>query len=147
MPKIYGAEKSNISSRSQVGDKLSPDCIKEISLSADEVREYTKNDPEIVLGDDQSSWITDIVYTDSGSGVVKSLKVGGKSFTGNSFRALFSLRSPAFTLEQKDGAFFFKTYGYGHSVGMSQYGADYMAKQGSTYEEILAHYYPNTEII
>lgn len=48
-----------------------------------------KNDPEIVLGDDQSGWITDIVYTDSGSGVVKSLKVGGKSFTGNSFRALF----------------------------------------------------------
>lgn len=99
------------------------------------------------MGDDQSGWISDIVYTDSGSGVVKSLKVGGKSFTGNSFRALFSLRSPAFTLEQKDGAFFFKTYGYGHSVGMSQYGADYMAKQGSTYEEILAHYYPNTEII
>lgn len=62
-------------------------------------------------------------------------------------QSTFSLRSPAFTLEQKDGAFFFKTYGYGHSVGMSQYGADYMAKQGSTYEEILAHYYPNTEII
>lgn len=144
---IWGGKIEYLVSVTSPGDKLSPDCIKEISLSADEVREYTKNDPEIVLGDDQSGWITDIVYTDSGSGVVKSLKVGGKSFTGNSFRALFSLRSPAFTFEQKDGAFFFKTYGYGHSVGMSQYGADYMAKQGSTYEEILAHYYPNTEII
>lgn len=144
---IWGGKIEYLVSVTSPGDKLSPDCIKEISLSADEVREYTKNDPEIVLGDDQSGWITDIVYTDSGSGVVKSLKLGGKSFTGNSFRALFSLRSPAFTLEQKDGAFFFKTYGYGHSVGMSQYGADYMAKQGSTYEEILAHYYPNTEII
>ena len=102
---IWGGKIEYLVSVTSPGDKLSPDCIKEISLSADEVREHTKNDPEIVLGDDQSGWITDIVYTDSGSGVVKSLKVGGKSFTGNSFRALFSLRSPAFTLEQKDGAF------------------------------------------
>ena len=59
------------------------------------------------MGDDQSGWITDIVYTDSGSGVVKSLKVGGKSFTGNAFRALFfAEKSGVFTLEQKDGAFF-----------------------------------------
>ena len=49
----------------------------------------TTSCPEIVLGDDQSGWITDIVYTDSGSGVVKSLKVGGKSFTGNSFRDVY----------------------------------------------------------
>ena len=56
------------------------------------------------------------------------------------------LRSTAFTMVATDETITVTTRGYGHRVGMSQYGADAMAVSGSTYEEILAHYYQGTEL-
>jgi stage II sporulation protein D len=61
-------------------------------------------------------------------------------------RSLLKLRSTAYTVQYADGVFRFTTTGSGHGVGMSQYGANVMAKSGSTYREILQHYYPNTEL-
>ena len=58
----------------------------------------------------------------------------------------FGLRSACFTLEYKNDRFTFHVRGYGHCVGMSQYGADYMARQGSSWEEIVQHYYKGAEI-
>ena len=80
------------------------------------------------------------------SGRVESLILGGERFTGVELRALFSLRSTAFTLEY-DGDFRFTVTGFGHGVGMSQYGAEVMAEEGADYREILAHYYPGTELV
>ena len=65
---------------------------------------------------------------------------------GNALRTILSLRSPSFTVEYKDNAFTFHVTGYGHGVGMSQYGAMFMAEQGYTYEDILKFYYTDTEI-
>lgn len=72
--------------------------------------------------------------------------IGNKEFKGTDIRKMFGLKSSTFTCAYKDKNFIFTVSGYGHGVGMSQYGADFMARQGANYKEILAHYYPNTEI-
>ena len=79
------------------------------------------------------------------SGRVDSVEIGGAQFTGQELRELFSLRSTAFTLDYTVEGFLFTVTGFGHGVGMSQYGANVMAENGSGYREILAHYYPGTD--
>ena len=70
-----------------------------------------------------------------------NIRLGGKTFTGKQLRSLLGLRSTAFTVESTPEGARFRTKGFGHRVGMSQYGADAMAMAGSSYEEILAYYY------
>lgn len=91
------------------------------------------------------AWVGDITRDESGR--VSTAVIGGADVGGAELREIFSLRSTAFTLEYKDGAFLFTVTGYGHGVGMSQYGANVMARAGSTYAEILAHYYPGTQLV
>jgi stage II sporulation protein D len=78
------------------------------------------------------------------SGRVESAALGGIEIPGTALRSLFSLRSTAFTLEYRDGSFLFTVTGFGHGVGMSQYGAMVLARDGADYVQILAHYYPGT---
>ncbi len=80
------------------------------------------------------------------AGSVKRIVLCGKEFTGTKVRELFDLRSANFEIAEKDDGFEFTVYGYGHGVGMSQYGANNFAKKGYTYEEILNHYYPHTKL-
>lgn len=82
----------------------------------------------------------------SKAGTVLKIEINKKSLTGEQIRSAFSLRSSAFKITATENEVTFKVSGYGHGVGMSQYGADYMARQGSTYDEILKHYYKGTEI-
>lgn len=89
-------------------------------------------------------WIQDLRLSDSGR--VKGVLLAGKAFTGTWLRSIFSLRSTDFTLAWDGADFVFTVTGYGHGVGMSQYGAKLMAAEGYTYAEILAHYYPGTEL-
>ena len=79
-------------------------------------------------------------------GRVASIRVGGTPISGTKMRSLFSLRSASFTLEWTGRSFLFTVTGYGHGAGMSQYGANVMAREGSTWREILSHYYPGTEL-
>ncbi len=83
--------------------------------------------------------IKNIVYTPSG--YVSSMEIGGVSFKGSMIRSLFSLRSSAFTLSLSDSGVTFKVKGFGHGVGLSQHGANLMAKEGKSYEDILSSYY------
>ena len=69
-----------------------------------------------------------------------------KIFKGSEIRTAFSLRSANFDLKLVDEKFVFTVRGYGHGVGMSQYGAKIMAKEGSDYQTILKHYYTGVEI-
>ena len=62
------------------------------------------------------------------------------------FRNIFSLRSANVEISQENGNIKMSVKGFGHGVGMSQYGADYLARQGKTYEEILKTYYTGVEI-
>ena len=74
-------------------------------------------------------------------------EIGGVHISGQKIRNAFGLRSACFTLKYADGRFLFGVRGWGHGVGLSQYGANEMAKQGADYREILARYYPGTAIV
>ena len=100
--------------------------------------------PEADFTGDASGWVGEISRDESGR--VASVVLGGVSVAGTELRSLFSLRSTAFELEY-DGGFHFTVRGYGHGVGMSQYGAKVMAEDGADYRAILAHYYPGCELI
>lgn len=90
------------------------------------------------------TWVGD--RTLDAGGRVETVVIGGLPISGADMRSLFGLRSAAFTLDYVDGAFLFTVTGYGHGVGMSQYGANVMANAGSGYADILAHYYPGTTL-
>ena len=75
------------------------------------------------------------------SGHVKSIIIGSVTIPGGTMRSLFNLRSTRFDLSFSGDNVTFNVTGYGHGVGMSQYGANAMAKKGKTYKEILSHYY------
>lgn len=90
------------------------------------------------------SWIGTTTYTEGGG--VATMVIDEKTYTGTQLRSLLGLRSTAFTLVPEEDIITITTRGFGHRVGMSQYGADAMAVTGSSYQEILAHYYPGTTL-
>lgn len=78
---------------------------------------------------------------------VKEILVNDKIFTGNEIRKIFNLRSSNFKIIEKNGNIIFKVKGYGHGVGLSQWGAQAMALDGKTCDEIIKHYYTGVEIV
>lgn len=119
------------------GDKLSPDLISEKNVS----REEFENFADLTLSE---SPVFSLDCTEAGA--VKTLTVDEKSFDGDEVQKAFSLKSNNFSLTYSDNQFIFTVTGNGHGVGMSQYGADFMARQGAKYDEILKHYYTGVEI-
>ena len=109
---------------------------------------FTPSQFETALGRDLSgspaSWFGVTTYTTGGG--VASMEIGGKTYKGTTLRTMLGLRSTAFTVAADSSGITITTRGYGHRVGMSQYGADAMAVLGSSYEEILAHYYQGTTL-
>lgn len=77
---------------------------------------------------------------------VKTLKIGNIEISGVEMRTLLGLKSANFTFEINGDDLIFKVIGYGHGVGMSQTGADSLAKQGYNYEEIIKHFYKDVEV-
>lgn len=90
------------------------------------------------------TWLGDTVWDEAG--YVQSIELCGETFTGVKIRSALSLRSACFAIAYADGQFVITTRGYGHGVGLSQNGACAMAKGGSTWEEILAYYFPGTTL-
>lgn len=80
------------------------------------------------------------------SGRVETVILGNKTWSGRQFRELLNLRSTDFQIEVNNNKIEITTEGYGHGVGMSQYGANSMANNGKNAQQILKHYYQNTEI-
>ena len=91
-----------------------------------------------------TGWFREVSYTEGGG--VEAMTIGEEHFTGPQLRALLGLRSTAFSVEAREDTIVITTRGYGHRVGMSQYGADAMAVQGKNFQEILAHYYQGAEL-
>ena len=81
------------------------------------------------------------------AGYAKALLVCGQTVSGTALRRVLGLRSTCFTVQYQSGNFSFTTRGYGHGVGLSQWGAKAMAEQGAGYADILAHYYPGTQLL
>ena len=119
-----------------------------VELSAENFKATVQRSfPSLELDGSPDSWLGETVLNSSGR--VGSVSVGGQEISGLAMRQLFSLRSTNFSLVY-DGAenrFVFTVAGYGHGVGMSQYGANVMAANGSDYAEILEHYYPGAELV
>ena len=92
-------------------------------------------------------WVGTLKRTEGG--MVKEIDICGENFKGTEMRSMFALRSSDFDLwfDKVENKFVFKVRGYGHGVGMSQYGAQYMALEGSDYKKILSWYYPGTSIV
>ena len=87
------------------------------------------------------SWNT----TPNTDGYVLRVRAGERMLSGREVREKLELRSTNFMIEKKEGGIQFTTYGYGHGVGMSQYGASFLAEEGKMYHEILRHYYPGID--
>lgn len=83
----------------------------------------------------------------SNTGRINKITINNKTFKGTEIRKLLNLRSTDLEIEQIENNIIFTTKGYGHGVGMSQYGANGMANNGSNYEEILKYFYKNVEIL
>ena len=106
------------------------------------IKEY-HSDFIIDFNDANSIEILD--YTDGER--IKTIRIGNLNLSGTEIRTIFGLKSSKFQIDIKGENIKFNVIGYGHGVGMSQTGADSMAKQGSNYEEIIKHYYTGVEII
>ncbi len=127
------------------GDEDAPSYIEEKILSENECREILENSVNgAELSSDPENWI--VISQRSASGAVTEMTAGGAEISGGEFRSIFSLRSANFTVSYKDGEFTFTTKGYGHGVGMSQFGANTMAENGKNFKEILYHYYTGAEL-
>ncbi|MBR3595368.1 MAG: stage II sporulation protein D [Clostridia bacterium] len=126
------------------GDVYSPKYASSLEVSFDEFRRcLTENGAK--PSEDNSVLISSAEYTEAGR--IKTITAGGKEFTGEQFRQMFSLRSAAVTYEITDSGIILDVKGYGHGVGLSQYGADYYARQGMTWQEIIKHYYTGVDIV
>ena len=122
-----------------------PNYYSRVEFSPEELRQkLLASFPAADLTGDPAGWLKD-PRTDS-AGSVSTLSVGGATVKGSALRAALGLRSACFTWElQEDRLVFFVT-GYGHGVGMSQYGANAMAEEGAEYREILTHYYTGVTV-
>ena len=117
----------------------------EVSLSQQELTDKLKekySDIQIDFNNDEQIKILE--YTDSNR--VKTIRFGNHELSGVETRSLLGLKSTNFEIKKENDKIIFYVKGYGHGVGMSQTGADAMAKQGNNYEEIIKHFYIGVEI-
>lgn len=126
-------------------DLTAPKFREEKEFSRDGLKNALESAFEgISLGDDASEWIQ--IKTTSDAGTVLSADIGGRAVTGNDIRAALELRSASFDVRIEGDNVIITTKGYGHGVGMSQYGANAMAEEGKSWRDIIAHYYPDCTI-
>ena len=129
------------------GDLVAPAAEAEVTFTSAEMRALlTAAFDGLVLGDNPALWLSPVSYTESG--YIMDIKVGNLTVTGKEVRAALDLRSASFAIsyDSAEDLFTIHTQGYGHGVGLSQYGADYMARQGADFKEILTHYYTGVEL-
>ena len=104
-------------------------------------------DAGATLTGEAGQWIRFDEITRSDVGTVTAVPVGDTTLTGRQIRTLFDLRSAVFSVEYRaESGFVFTVHGYGHGVGMSQYGANCLATEGKNYREILQYYYTGVTI-
>ena len=143
---IWGGDDACLQPAASPGDIFADGYLSQAEMTVNEVKEaLARLCPEEKLGNDPDAWMAKLERT--GSGTVRSGMVGNTQVTGTELRNAFGLRSANFTFEIEKGKFLFTVRGWGHNVGMSQNGAQYMAQNGADYQEILAWYYPGSELV
>lgn len=142
---VWGSDIPYLQSVDSPGGEACPKYYDAVVLTADEIRERAaKTLPSADLSGDPSGWFKASERSEAG-GIVR-MKFGGVEVKGTVMRTLLGLNSTNFTVKIDGNTLTFTTTGYGHGVGLSQWGAKYSAEKGQTYDEILAHYYPGTTL-
>lgn len=143
---VFGGDRPYLKPVPSPGDTLATGYLTEKTLSIEEGTAILKSRfPDEAI--DSNTIRSMHIEEKTDSGFIKKVTIGSKTFTGREIRDLFSLRSSNFDIEITPDNIVFKVRGYGHGVGMSQYGAEYMAKQGADYKQILLWYYPGCELV
>ena len=126
-------------------DDKDPNWGRKVNVSEEKVKSTLESKFGITLSDDLKNWfkITDSRY---GKYIFKMSIDSQANTTGKIIAGLFGLRSNAFDIRYSGGTFTFTSYGWGHGVGMSQWGACMYAKKGYSYDQILTHYYVGTRV-
>ncbi|MBR3809885.1 MAG: stage II sporulation protein D [Clostridia bacterium] len=142
---VWGEKIPYLASVKSSGDTLSPQYSSTNTFTKSQFVSIMK---DLGVSINSKTNLEDIIGKSktSKAGTVLKIEINKKSLTGEQMRSAFSLRSSAFKITATENEVIFKVSGYGHGVGMSQYGADYMARQGSTYDEILKHYYKGVNL-
>ncbi len=140
---VWGGDYPYLKSASSAWDKLAKNYTKTYEATTDELKEKLA---DYITEDKKSDYLLDN-FKSQDNGLVISCEVYGNEISGSELREALELASTCFKYEKSGEVYKFTSYGYGHGVGMSQHGADYLAEIGYSYKEILSHYYKNTEII
>lgn len=135
---VFGNYYPYLISVSSEYDKNASSYLRTINMPLDAI----SNKLGLSLNND--SVISILSYTDGGN--IKEININGNNFSGKKVRELLGLRSADFDISISDNNANITTRGYGHGVGMSQYGANGMANAGYGYKDILSHYYPGTTL-
>lgn len=115
-----------------------------VSISELEMKINSSLSKECSINKKDENVVQILSYTDSGR--IKNVKIGGQIYKATELRTALGLRSTNFIIKQKEDVITFNVKGNGHGVGMSQVGANYLAKQGKSYEEIIKHYYTGVKL-
>lgn len=128
-------------------DAVSEDYLQIKTFTPSEMYSLLKvNFPTLKIDEEKpEEWFGEIIYADSGYATY--VTIGGDMVPGDQFRTALSLPSSCVMVFLEDDEFSVATKGYGHGVGMSQFGANQLSQQGKTFDEILSHYYPGTNLV
>ena len=127
------------------GEETVPNYYSAAAFSAAEAKSLlVKAHPELTLSGGPDRWFGAVERDDSGR--VRTVEVCGTALRGVELRRIFALRSACFTIDASADKVTFRVTGYGHGVGMSQYGANELARQGKTWQEILTWYYADVTV-
>lgn len=142
---VWGGDVPYLQSVESPGEEISGKFETTVTVSTAEFQRILQTaNPAVWLSGAPSTWFGAATVTDGGG--VDTLEIGGQRFRGTELRTLFGLNSAKFTVSASAEEIVFTVSGYGHRVGMSQYGAEAMARAGADFEEILLHYYTGVDI-
>lgn len=134
-----------VSVDSPEGEETVPNYYSTVTFTAAEAKEkLLAARPELKLSGTPDRWFG--AAAENGSGRVETVSVGGTDIEGTELRRIFGLRSACFTVAADSESVTFRVTGYGHGVGMSQYGANQLAREGKTWQEILEWYYTGATV-
>ncbi|MGI6256305.1 MAG: SpoIID/LytB domain-containing protein [Acutalibacter sp.] len=139
---VWDQDLPYLASAASPGDCFADGYLSTMTLTSQQLQEAAQAawGEKLDFSGPKEEWIAQV---ETGpSGYVISAQVGGKDVTGEELREALGLRSACFTMDWQEDSLTFTVRGWGHGVGLSQAGAMYLANQGATYQEILAHYYP-----
>lgn len=142
---VWGTDVPYLQAVESPGEEAAPRFSSQAVFSPEEFSQrLMQENPDVQLNGSPDTWLGET--TRSAGGGVAACSIGGVSFSGTQLRRAFALNSTRFTLSYQDGNFLFDVTGFGHRVGMSQYGAQTMARLGFSYRTILQYYYQGAEL-